>query len=98
MSKHTPAQFGVTVGADFDASTMTLEMEPGYRVAVGPVAVLDRALYNELLAAAKQAEKWIKQEMEENWPADRVANPPAGSHLFNLRAAIARATGAEKPE
>jgi hypothetical protein len=52
-AKHTPVQFGMTVGADFEASTMTLEMEPGYVVAVGPVAVLPRGTYDELLEAVR---------------------------------------------
>jgi hypothetical protein len=49
----------------------------------------------DLLAAAKQAEKWIAIHMaDKGWPAERLANPPEGSHLFNLRAAIAKAGGA----
>lgn len=46
----------------------------------------------DLLAAAVQAEKWIAVQMADNgWPAERLINPPEGSHLFNLRAAIAKA-------
>jgi hypothetical protein len=52
-AKHTPVQFGQTFGADFEASTMTLQMEPGYIVAVGPVAVLPLAIYDGLLEALK---------------------------------------------
>lgn len=48
----------------------------------------------ELLAAARQAEAWIADQMRERgWPQERIDNPPEGSHLFNLRAAIAKATG-----
>jgi hypothetical protein len=50
--------------------------------------------HDELVAAAKQAEKWIAVQMAVNgWPPERLAHPPEGSHLFNLHAAIAAATG-----
>jgi hypothetical protein len=52
--------------------------------------------HDDLLAAATQAAHWIAQEMAaKGWPGERIANPPEGSHLFNLRAAIAKAAGSE---
>ena len=52
----------------------------------------------ELLAVALRARSWIASVMtdEFGWPAERVANPPAGSHLHALDAAIAAATGGAK--
>lgn len=56
--------------------------------------IMLRAQREELLAAAQQAEIWIAQQMLENgWPPERVGDPPAGSHLFNLRTAIAKVKG-----
>lgn len=50
--------------------------------------------HDDMLAALRQAEKWIVQQMLDNGcPAERLEQPPAGSHLFNIRAAIAKATG-----
>lgn len=51
------------------------------------------AAAEDLLTAATQAARWIQQEMAgKGWPQERIDNPPAGSHLFNLYAAIAKAT------
>jgi Restriction alleviation protein Lar len=47
-----------------------------------------------LLSAAQQAERWIERQMlDSGYPKERVDSPPEGSHLFNLRAAIAKAEG-----
>lgn len=50
----------------------------------------------ELLAVVRQCEGWIVQQMLDNGcPPERLEQPPEGSHLFNARAAIARATGGQ---
>lgn len=96
-AKHTPVQFGMTVGADFEANTMTLEMEPGYVVAVGPVAVLPRGTYDELLDALKLARDYVNSELlhrmeiyagyPHKWAVEQ-------EDLRTVDAAIARATSA----
>jgi hypothetical protein len=81
-AQHTPVQFGQTVGADFEASTMTLQMEPGYIVAVGPVAVLPLAAYDALLEALQEC---VESDLElSSFGQERL--------LGRCRAAIAKAT------
>jgi hypothetical protein len=51
--------------------------------------------HDVMLAALRQAEKWIVQQMMDNGcPAERLEQPPEGSHLFNIRAAIKKAGAA----
>lgn len=51
----------------------------------------------ELFAALKRAKEWIESIMvdEFGWPSERVQNPPEGSHLHAINAAIAKAEGSE---
>jgi hypothetical protein len=49
----------------------------------------------ELLAVAERAKAWIEDVMDERgWPPERVQNPPEGSHLHAINAAIAKARAA----
>jgi hypothetical protein len=95
-AQHTPVQFGQTVGADFEASTMTLQMEPGYIVAVGPVAVLPLAAYDALLEAlAKIAELDPERDTDEGF------NEWGEALCFHkaqdiARAALSKATGEQQ--
>jgi hypothetical protein len=92
-AQNTPVQFGQTVGADFEASTMTLQMEPGYIVAVGPVAVLPLAIYEALLEALSRI-----AALDPEQDTDEGFNEWGEALCFNkaqdiARAAIAKATG-----
>lgn len=70
-------------------------VEPAHELPPKPEAAADaRAVVGrQLLDAAKQAEQWITQEMISKGWGHRVDDPPQGSHLFNLRAAIRAALG-----
>jgi hypothetical protein len=49
----------------------------------------------QMLAALERAKAWIEDAMEERgWPRERVENPPEGSHLHAMNAAIAAARSA----
>jgi hypothetical protein len=52
------------------------------------------AAASDMLAALVRSKKWIEDAMEERgWPRERIENPPEGSHLHAINAAIAKATG-----
>lgn len=75
----TAHQYGIAIAALHGETTTSLDL-----IAAAP----------KLLEAAQQAERWIAQQMVDiGWPQERIDSPPSGSHLFNLRSAIAKATG-----
>jgi len=95
-AKHTPGPwlYGVRPDGSIWLSLGDHKTGPHYQgdLVATPADARLIAATPELLAAAKQAEKWIAIRMaDDGWPADRLANPPEGSHLFNLRSAIASA-------
>lgn len=47
-----PTQIGTAATADFEESTWTFLMPEGYSVAAGKFAIMDTAVYRDLLVAA----------------------------------------------
>jgi hypothetical protein len=73
------------------------ERDAEWQMVRDPLAETRAAVINaELLAVAVRSKAWIESVMEERgWPRERVENPPKGSHLHAINAAIAKATGAQ---
>lgn len=93
---HAATSVGYEVAGQFvqvaECAGLGRSSQEAEQMAAQIVAALNA--HADLVAAATQAARWIAQEMAaKGWPGERVANPPEGSHLFNLRAAIAKATG-----
>lgn len=91
-AKYMAAQFGTSHSADFGENTWTVEMNPGYRVVAGPVAILSKAVYDELLEALRAIVETCDDpqgsESGESLACAMARLLPAA------RAAVAKATGA----
>lgn len=61
LAKTVSTQFGAAYGADFEENTWTFLMPDDFKVWAGLFAIVDRPVYNELIAALKEAKEVLLQ-------------------------------------
>lgn len=103
-AKHTPGPWWVTDSGVRDAGGYICHTNPATHypgqderfereTAERAANKLLIAAAPDLLTVATRAKAWIEDAMaDRGWPRERIENPPEGSHLHAINAAIAKAT------